>query len=36
METAVPAVIGTLLGAVVTHVVQGRAAQRAAVLHRVR
>ncbi|MEV3991740.1 hypothetical protein AB0J57_22790 [Streptomyces sp. NPDC049837] len=34
METALIAVIGTLLGAVVTHFFQGRAAQRAAALTR--
>ncbi|MGI5483353.1 hypothetical protein [Streptomyces lavendofoliae] len=33
METAVIAVIGTLLGSVVTHFFQGRAAHRAAALH---
>ncbi|RST10193.1 hypothetical protein E2C00_15090 [Streptomyces sp. WAC05374] len=34
METALIAVIGTLLGAVVTHFFQGRAAQRTAALTR--
>ncbi|MFC8917407.1 hypothetical protein ACGF5F_26155 [Streptomyces sp. NPDC047821] len=34
METALIAVIGTLLGAVVTHFFQGRAAQRTAALAR--